>query len=371
MGLAVMLSLATVLSGCGGGGSSTSGNAPGTTPITGNKPKPGDALECKVGTTDSRKSFLMRYVPAVSSFPTGTNDSGTGSVNAGFYIADTEVTYELWAKVYQWATTGKDESGNPSTAIGAGKYTFVNKGAGSGLLPVTNVNWRDALVWCNALTEYYNATNGTNLACVYTCNGEIIRSSSTNTSYCDAAYVNPDAKGFRLPTSVEWELAARYIEDTNQDGMLTSGEYYPGSFASGADADYTATTAMKEVDNNGYIWTTAYVAVFNTCTKEEGYDGDSWWSNSVTSKQKVKSLNPNKLKIYDMSGNVWEWCFDKYNNSDSTRILRGGAWDSYMDKYDNNYYKTDNLKYLQIGYVNPVAINTCTDKIGLRLVRTF
>lgn len=65
-----------------------------------------------------------------------------------YEMAQTEVTYELWNAVHTWAF--------------ANGYTFANagrkgsNGSGSDQQPVTTVSWREAMVWCNALTEYCN-----------------------------------------------------------------------------------------------------------------------------------------------------------------------------------------------------------------------
>ena len=81
-------------------------------------------------------------------------------------------------EVYIWATNGIGRTG-------AGQYTFANAGTmgdGTGDTnqhPVTTVNWRDSMVWCNALTEWYNAQNGTSYECVYTYSSAIIRDSRT------------------------------------------------------------------------------------------------------------------------------------------------------------------------------------------------
>lgn len=88
-------------------------------------------------------------------------------------------------------------------------------------------------------------------------------------------------KNFRLPTEAEWEYAAK-------GGNKSKDYIYAGS----DDIDKVA-------------W----------------YDG-----NSKLSTHPVKQWSPNELEIYDMSGNVWEWCEDLYNPSSSPRVLRGGSW---------------------------------------------
>lgn len=301
--LMVILILAITLSGCGGGGGG------GTTP-------------------PPSVSFDIRYVPSAASFPTGTDNLGTGSVSNDYWMAETEVTYELWAAVYNWAT---------DVARGANQYHFQNVGAmgdetGNTVQhPVTTINWRDAMVWCNALTEYYNAQNGTSLTCVYTYSSAIVRDSrDSNATACDGVIANVAAKGFRLPTSMEWELAARYRGSDSINAILSNGIYWTnGNSASGATADYSN------------VATTGAVAWY--CT------------NSGSSTHPVKGKTPNTLGLCDMSGNVWEWCFDIYSGSD--RVERGGCWSSEES-------------YLQVGgviYGSPVMANYY---LGFRPVRT-
>ncbi|MES0490394.1 MAG: immunoglobulin-like domain-containing protein [Leptospirales bacterium] len=254
-------------------------------------------------------AFNMVEVPGKTTF-IGVTDAIRVSVANDYLIAETEVTYELWSAVKNWA----DSNG----------YTFANAGVmgdGTGDTnqhPVTTINWRDAMVWTNALTEYYNAQNATSLTIVYTSDADYttpIRSSADgvfgatfdypNAGSFDDPYVTPNATGFRLPTDVEWELAARYINDANGDGDIIDQtpimEYYPGDHASGATADYTDVTATGLV---------------------------SWYSvNSGSSTHVVATKTANALGLYDMSGNVSEWVFDWYTVNFS-RVEHGGSWDN-------------------------------------------
>ena len=108
--------------------------------------------------------------------------------------------------------------------------------------------------------------------------------------------LNPlTGRTFSLPTEAQWEYAAR-------GGNKKSGYKYAGG---------------------------------NNVDEEAWYDG-----NSGSSTHPVKGKKPNVLGLYDMSGNVWEWCSDWYGSyssgaqinpqgpsSGSDRVLRGGSWD--------------------------------------------
>ncbi|HEX3047277.1 MAG TPA: formylglycine-generating enzyme family protein [Bacillota bacterium] len=286
--------------------------------------------------------FAMRFVPSGLTFPTDAvantfRDDSFATIINSYWMAETAVTYRLWSTVYLWARSHGYTFANPGRP---GGYTddqgdtLKTFGSGHDNDPVTTINWRDAIVWLNALTEYYHWETGVNLGFVYRDgSGAPIRDSQNNAIICD--YLTPvkyNAKGFRLPGSGEWELAARY-----QNGI----EWTPGNHVSGDTTGYCypAGTGRSTAFNN-YVWYLGNSNVFNP---------------DIFSTRPVGKKAPNALGLYDLCGNVWEWLFDIDRHL--LRVIRGGSW-------------FDGPDCMRLGLVSSENPSSTDCNLGFRIART-
>ena len=265
----------------------------------------------------------MALIPA-GSFTMGDafNDcSGCGETPlhsvyvSAFYLDRYEVTKALWDEVYNWAI--------------AHGYSFEYGAQGKASNhPAQTMTWYDAVKWCNARSEKENKTPA-----YYTDAGLSVRYRSGQV----APYVNWNS-GYRLPTEAEWEKAAR---------GGSSGQRFPwGNTITHSLANYYSSTSY------------AY-DVSPTRGSHPTFSGVSPYTSPVG------YFAPNGYGLYDMAGNVWEWCWDWYGSyssasqtdprgpaSGSYRVGRGGSWINYAIYCRSAYRSYGNPAngYVHVGF---------------------
>ncbi|MDD4276754.1 MAG: chitobiase/beta-hexosaminidase C-terminal domain-containing protein [Candidatus Cloacimonetes bacterium] len=247
----------------------------------------------------SSANYAIEQTPAGFVYvPGGTYHDGSSNITVnGFYLDKYQITQADYESVM--GTWNSDPNGDGTAGIGSN-------------YPVYYVSWFNAIEYCNrrslqeGLVPCYSysasdSTFGTNID-NWPSGWNVANSNHSNVRCVWTA------NGYRLPRETEWEYAAR-------GGSQTHGYIYSGSN-----------------DPNAVAW---------------HWDN---WGNAQRSTHTVGAKLANELGLFDMSGNVWEWCWDMYGGSN--RVFRGGSWNHLPHRCTVSYQNSDlaKTKYSYVGF---------------------
>lgn len=270
-------------------------------------------------------------IASMSFVPAGFSNPGKEIYTSAFFMDKTEVSKAAWDVVYSWAIVNG--------------YVFDNAGSATASdHPVVNINWHDAVKWCNARSEKEGLT-----PCYYTDAGKtaVYR---TGLVALDNNWVDWDADGYRLPTRAEW-LKAYW-------GGNEGSNFYPWPSSGGSSGDHI-NGSFGNYRGSGDPWD-------NGTSPVAYYDGNQ---------SPVGVDMANGFGLYDLFGNVEEWCWDRSFSSwysepeaqdDNSKGPNSGLGRS-RSRYGNHYDDNTNYSGTTSGYY---ADTTAYTILGFRTVRS-
>jgi formylglycine-generating enzyme required for sulfatase activity len=265
-----------------------------------------------------RELVPTEAVPA-GSFQRDKDGANISVISDAYRIGKYELTQ------YEWETVMGYPRGNPS----------------GNTYPVNNINWYETLIFCNKLSILEEKTP------VYVVNGQSDPALwSQNKSQWTSIQIRKDANGYRLPSEMEWLWAAM------------GADYYN----------------RGQPNTQGYTYSYAGIKLGHKLADAAWYD--------KSHAEPVKQKKPNELGLYDITGNVGEWCGDWYNGnseygitgqitdytgpaSGSARVVRGGNYVSSRPETFFFSFRGGNYNSIVLPFSDPTAE---VSRIGVRIL---